>query len=195
MYRSKSEGVDIHTIETIDIEHEVGVPKVGKKRGRRPKIKEEPLDVPVSNEEIVENEVEKNIEKRKCSSVENLIEMLEDDDIEKDNDESTTNDIEEDCSQKLIGPADIKQEAIHHDLENIDEDELDESGMLDEEESEYDCNEENDDTKNDDETSSSKKPKITKNSLKKKAPEILIPQMVSDKYIYIYVNILIYVIY
>lgn len=182
MYRSKSEGVDIQTIETIDIEQEVGVPKVGKKRGRRPKIKEEPIEVPVSNEETVENEVEKNTEKRKCSSVENLIEMLEDDDIDKDNDECTTNDIEEDCSQKLIGPADIKQEAIHPDLENIDEeDDLDESGILDEEESEYDGNDENDDIKNDDETSSSKKPKITKNSMKKKAPEILIPQMVSDK--------------
>jgi len=89
----------------------------------------------------------------------------------------------EECSQKLIQPVDIKQESIlHAEMENFDEDDdLDDSAILDEEDSDY---EEIDDFKNDsvdgtEESSSPKKSKITKNSLKKKTPEILIPQMVS----------------
>lgn len=129
------------------------------------------------------------------TSVQNLIEMLEEDD--KDNNDETTNDIEEDCPQKLIQPSDIKQEAIHSDLENIDnmenidnienienienidedvdEDDLEGSTILDDDDSDYEGNNE---SKNGGESSSPKKPKITKNSVKKKAPEILIPQMV-----------------
>jgi hypothetical protein len=112
---------------------------------------------------------------QKCSSVDNLIEMLEDDC--KDNNDVSI-DIEEECSQKLIQPADIKQEAIIGDLENIDEDDdLDDSAILDDDDSDY---EGNDDCKNDGaESSSPKKQKMTKNTLKKKTPEILIPQMVS----------------
>jgi len=100
----------------------------------------------------------------------------------KDNNLVSIN-MEEECTQKLIQPADIKQESIMHaDMENIDEDDdLDESAMLDEEDSDY---EGIDDSKNDsvdgvEESSSPKKQKMTKNSLKKKTPEILIPQMVS----------------
>lgn len=132
-----------------------------------------------------EDETVKISTKQKCSSVENLIEMLEGDEIDKENYEGSTNDIEDECSEKLMRPSDIKQEAIHPELETIDEDDLDESGILDEEESDYEVNEGNDDSKNDDETNSPKKPKTTKNSMKKKAPEILIPQMVSKKgYLY-----------
>lgn len=100
----------------------------------------------------------------------------------KDNNFDSIN-MEEECSQKLIQPADIKQESIlHADMENINEDDdLDDSAILDEEDSDY---EEIDDSKNDsvdgaEEPSSPKKSKVTKNSLKKKTPEILIPQMVS----------------
>lgn len=182
-FRSKSEGLDIHTIDTIDTELEVDTPKPVKKRGRRPKIKEESIDMPNSNEDILHEDDDddddidiKDIEKQqKCSSVDNLIEMLEDDC--KDNLVSLN--IEEECSQKLIQPADIKQESIiHPDMENIDEDDdLDGSAILDEEDSDYEGIE---DSKNDDaESSSPKKPKMTKSSLKKKTPEILIPQMVS----------------
>jgi len=131
---------------------------------------------------------EKHNRKQKCSSVENLIEMLEN--TNKDNNESISNDIEEDCSQKLIQPGDIKQEAIHPELENVDDDiddddddddeeeeDLDDSTMLDDDDSDY---EGNDNIKNGGE-SSSKKTKVTKNAMKKKTPEILIPQMVSFK--------------
>jgi len=113
---------------------------------------------------------------QKCSSVDNLIEMLEDDC--KDNNLVSIN-IEDECSQKLIQPADIKQESLlHADMENIDEDDdLDGSAILDADDSEY---EGIDDSKNDDaESGSPKKPKMTKSSLKKKTPEILIPQKVS----------------
>lgn len=189
-YRSKSEGVDIHTIETIDVELEVDTPKPVKKRGRRPKIKEECLDDPICNAEAILDEVDNkdDHDKQKCTSVENLIEMLEDDDVDddddddndKDNDEGTTNDMEEICSQKMIQPGDIKQEAIHPELENIDEDDddLDDSPLLEEDDSDYD---ENDDSKNGNESSSPKKTKVTKHSMKKKTPEILIPQMVNFK--------------
>lgn len=104
--------------------------------------------------------------------------MLEGD---KDNEnEGTNNDIEEDCTQKLIRPSDIKQEAIHTDLENIDDDDLEGSTMLDDDDdSDYEGNEGNDDSKNGGESNSPKKSKINKNSVKKKTPEILIPQMVS----------------
>lgn len=184
--RSKSEGVDIHTIETIDVELEVDTPKPVKKRGRRPKIKEECLDDPICNAEAILDEVvnKDDRDKQKCSSVENLIEMLEDDDDDdnnnKDNDEGTTNDIEEICSQKIIQPSDIKQEALHPELENIDEDDdgLDDSPLLDEDDSDYDGN---DDSKNGNESSSPKKPKVIKHPMKKKTPEILIPQMVNLK--------------
>lgn len=107
--------------------------------------------------------------------------MLENDD--KDNDEGSPNDIED--VQKMIRPADIKQEAIHPELENLD-DELDDSVMIDDDhdddddeddDSEYDDG--NEDSKNCGESSNPKKSKVTKNSVKKKAPEILIPQMVS----------------
>lgn len=189
-YRSKSEGVDIHTIETIDVELEVDTPKSVKKRGRRPKIKEEGLDDPICNAEAILDEVDNknDIEKQKCSSVENLIEMLEDDDDDdddnKDNDEGTTNDIEELCSQKMIQPSDIKQEAIHAELENIDDDEddddddddLDDSQLLEEDYLDFDGN---DDSKIGNESSNPKKTKVAKNSMKKKTPEILIPQMVN----------------
>lgn len=185
-YRSKSEGVDIHTIETIDVELDVDTPKPVKKRGRRPKIKEECLDDPICNAEAILDEVDNKNEhgKPKCSSVENLIEMLEDEDDDDDdnkvNDEGTTNDIDEICSQKMIQPDDIKQEAIHPELENIDEDDddLDDSPLLDEDDSDYDGN---DDSKNGNESSSPKKTKVTKHSMKKKTPEILIPQMVNLK--------------
>lgn len=191
-YRCKSEGVDIQTIDTIDIEQEVDTPKPVKKRGRRPKIKEETsIDGPVSNTETVQNDnyIKENDKQDMNTSVQNLIEMLEEDD--KDNNEETTNDIEEDCTQKLIQPSDIKQEAIHPDLENmenienienidnmdedVDEDDIEGSTILDDDDSDYEGNNE---SKNGGESSSPKKPKITKNSVKKKAPEILIPQMV-----------------
>lgn len=192
-FRGKSEGVVIQTIETIDVEQETDTPKPVKKRGRRPKVKEESTGVTDANAETVLSEVDnKDDDKEKCSSVENLIEMLEDDD-DKDLDECIANDIEEDCSQKLIQPVDIKQEAIHPDLDNIeniesidnmenidhldDDDDLDDNTMLDEDDSEY---EGNDDSKNDNdgESNSPKKQKVNKNSMRKKAPEILIPQMV-----------------
>jgi len=118
---------------------------------------------------------------QKCSSVDNLIEMLEDEG--KDNNDSIG--IEEECTQKLIQPADIKQEAMLADLD-IDEEEedLDDSAILDDDDSDY---EGNDDSKNDGaESSSPKKPKMTKSTLKKKTPEILIPQMVSYLCIYFY---------
>ncbi|XP_060867165.1 zinc finger protein 234-like [Metopolophium dirhodum] len=174
--KSKSEGLDIHTIDTIDTELEVDTPKPVKKRGRRPKIKEESIDIPISNEDILHDDIDlKEIEKQqKCSSVDNLIEMLEEDG--KDNNLVSMN-IEEECSQKLIQPADIKQESIlHAEMENIDEDDdLDGSAILDEDDSDY---EGIDDSKNDDaESGSPKKQKMAKSSLKKKTPEILIPQM------------------
>jgi len=138
--------------------------------------------MPISNEDILNDDINiKEIEKQqKCSSVDNLIEML--DDECKVNNLVSIN-MEEECSQKLIQPADIKQESLlHADMENIDEDDnLDDSAILDEEDSDY---EGIDDSKNDsvdgaEEPNSPKKSKITKNSLKKKTPEILIPQMVN----------------
>lgn len=188
--RSKSEGVDIHTIDTIDAEHEIDTPKPVKKRGRRPKIKEETIDVPISSEDTLQDDIDKEMEKQqKCSSVDNLIEMLEDDC--KDNNDSIG--IEEECTQKLIQPADIKQEAQEALLADIDIDEdededLDDSTILDDDDSDY---EGNDDSKNDGaESSSPKKSKMTKSTLKKKTPEILIPQMVSYMCIYFYGNTL-----
>lgn len=143
-------------------------------------------DIPVSNSENVQDEAElKDHNKEKCSSVDNLIEMLEDDDIINDNNEGISNDVEDDCSQKMIHPALIKQEAMHPDLENIEDVDLDENNMIDDDddddeddEDEDDEYEGNDDLKNDGESSSPKKTKVNKNSMKKKAPEILIPQMV-----------------
>lgn len=121
--------------------------------------------------------------------MENLIEMLEDDDNDcKENDDCAI-DNDEDCSQKMIQPADIKQEAMHPDLENIenmDDDELDDGAILDDDDDDDDDDEEddsdyegNDDIKIDGESNSPKKSKVTKNSVKKKTPEILIPQMVN----------------
>lgn len=175
-FRSKSEGLEIQTIESIDIDQATDNPKPVRKRGRRPKVKEESIDIPISRTELIQNNVLTKNDKQKRSSVENLIEMLESDD--KD-DEGITNDIEDDCSEKMIQPADIKREAMHPDLETIDdEEELDESAMIDDDDSDY---EGNDDSKNDNESSSPKKTKVNRNSMKKKTPEILIPQMVSYK--------------
>jgi len=176
--RGKSEGVDIHTIDTIEIEQETDTPKPVKKRGRRPKIKEESMEVSIPNVETVHNEVDKDdiVANQKCSSVDNLIEMLEDDDNDKDG--NITNVIEEDCSPKLIRPADIKREQLSliPELDNIDEDDLDGCAMLDDDDdSDYEGNEVNDDLKKDNESNSPKKQKNIKNSIKKKAPEILIP--------------------
>lgn len=188
-HRSKSEGVDI-TVETIDIDDSLAedTPKPVKKRGRRPKFKDELTNGSVSNDDTLQNDIEcKELKNQnKCSSVENLIEMLEND--EKDNDEGSSIDIE--GIQKLIRPADIKQEAIHPDLDHL-EDDIDDPGLGlidedddddddedddDEDDSEY---EEREDTKNCGESSNAKKSKVRKNSVKKKTPEILIPQMVS----------------
>lgn len=181
-YRSKSEDLDIQTIDAIDIEQESDTPKPVKKRGRRPKIKEESLGLPSSSGGIVHDEINDKIsEKQKCSSVENLIEMLENEDKDVESEE-TSNIMKEDISQKMIQPSDIKQEAIHpeinDDRDDDDDDDLEDSTMFDEDDdSDYDGN---DDSKNDGgDSNSPKKSKVSKNSVKKKAPEILIPQMVS----------------
>lgn len=141
------------------------------------------MDLPIPNQETLQNELEiKDIEKQqKCSSVDSLIEMLEDDC--KDSNEVLMN-IEEQCSPKLIQPADIKQEALMPtDLENIDEeDDLDDSAILDEEDSDYEGLDDKNDVgeeEEEEESNSPKKSKMVKNSLKKKTPEILIPQMAS----------------
>lgn len=128
--------------------------------------------MPVSNAEIIQDNVLNKNDKLKRSSVENLIEMLENEDKDND-DEDTINDLED----KLIAPSDIKQEAIiHTDLENIDdEEELDDNVLLDDDDSDY---EGNDDSKNDGESNSPRKLKVNRNSMKKKTPDILIPQMV-----------------
>lgn len=128
--------------------------------------------MPVSNAEIIQDNVLNKNDKLKRTSVENLIEMLENEDKDND-DEDTINDLED----KLIAPSDIKQEAIiHTDLENIDdEEELDDNVLLDDDDSDY---EGNDDSKNDGESNSPRKLKVNRNSLKKKTPDILIPQMV-----------------